>query len=150
MNVQVYQFSQYFGGSWPMYQGQGELTIEEFQRPDQMVGCTFVQFEIEEPFVGKMLRAFRDKAELLRYMRKWGLGATDIRVLIDNPLQRDNHWCVLAYDPFYGTAYGTNGYRRRWYFPTQEEAETFAENCIPAGLRLAEVYCIDRIAFQAR
>lgn len=145
MRIQPYQFSSYFG-CWPMYQGQGELTLDEFNRQDKMVGRLLVEFDIDEPFKGTMCRAFSDKAGLLRYMRKWGLGATDIRQIFASSLTWGHRpsWCVLAYDPTYGNAWSKQGYRRRWYFDTEEEALAFADCCIPAGLRLAEVYNIDK------
>lgn len=141
MRIEPYQFSSYFG-HWPMYQGQGELTLEEFNRKDQLVGRVLVEFDIDDVIKGTMCRAFRDKDELLRYMRKWGLGATDIRQIFVSTATfgTSPRWCVLAYDPACGSAWSKEGYRRRWYFDTEEEATAFAENCIPAGLRLAEVY----------
>lgn len=142
------QFSDYFGGTWPMFQGQGELTYEEFTRKDTKLGCIDVTFEIEgPPLHGWMHRHFDTKQELLDYMRRWGLGATDIDTIYDRTPRFVTKWCVLAYDPFYGSAFSKEGYRRRWYFDTEEEADHFADYGLPKGMVLAEVYQVERRTF---
>lgn len=137
--IQPYQFTDFFGGQWPMFQGQGELTYEEFTRKAPLFGKLVVMFKDPADFTGWMDRAFNDREELLEYMRKWGLGANDICRIMDYTPRVKTLWCVLAYDPFYGGAYSAEGYRRRWYFETEAEAEQKAES-LEAPWVVADIY----------
>lgn len=140
------EFFDFFGGDLPKFYGQGELTLDEMRRVEPLGGCIQVDFDVTEPFLGGyMCRSFRDKEAILDYMRKWGLGVTDIAVIYDRTPKYKTQWCVLAYDPFYGTAYSSEGYRRRWYFDTEAQADAFIDGGgLPQGLKLAEVYQVEK------
>ena len=144
--IQPYQYSEFFGGHWPEFAGQGELTLNEFNRNTPLYGRYMVTFQDPDPFIGWMFRAFNSKEEILDYLRQWGLGASDIHHIDDYTPHTRERWVVLAHDPFYGTVSSKEGYRRRWYFDTQAEADAFAET-LEKPWYLDDVYLINEITF---
>lgn len=140
--VLPYMFSDFFGGHWPMFQGQGTLTYDEFRRTPPTYGRYTVTFKDPGDLIGYMWRSFDTKEAMLAYMKEWGLGATDIDHIEDYSPQMVTRWVVLAHDPFYGKLSG-EGYRRRWYFKTKEEADRFAAQ-LGKPWHLDDVYPIQR------
>lgn len=145
--IHRFKFYEFFGGRWPMFTGQGRLTWDEFEREDGRGALRyFVIFE-PEGFDDTMARSFRSQAELLLYMRRWGLGTTDIRVIYEHDWefrQMVPTWCVLAHDPFYGTLSSKEGYRRRFYFPTEEAAERGAAQ-LGSNWHVDDIYPTQRL-----
>ena len=117
---------EFFGGRYPIYTGQGEMTQQERERETTLCGKYLVTFHLDESFLtGWMYRAFGTKEEILDYMKEWGLGACDIDRIDDHtPYTFRETWVVQAHDPFYGTA--SKGLLKRWRFNTQQEADEFA------------------------
>lgn len=74
---------------------------------------------------------FSSVAEIVAYMRRWGLCSVgDLDRILElewNFELTTTSWCVLCYDPFYGTVSSSQGYRRRFYFPTEADADAWAE-----------------------
>ena len=132
---QTWEMSKFFGGKLPKFYGQGELTQDELEREESVEQTMHrryaVFFDIEKGYHrSKMLRHFDKVAEIVDYMRKWGLGITDLDVIHEHDWHFDKQvdcWCVLCYDPFYGTVSSANGVRRRFYFPTEAEADAWAD-----------------------
>lgn len=94
---------------------------------------------------------FRSVAEIVAYMRRWGLcsvGDLDRILELEWSFELTTpSWCVLAHDAFYGTLSSANGYRQRWYFPTEQAADAFAE-ALPSNWTLDDIYpCTRRLSF---
>lgn len=142
-----WEFSKFFGGRWSMFMGQGELTLQEFEREDDRLSMRYYVTFRPDGFLGYMHRHFNTQAEMLAYMRRWGLGTTDILNIVESDWefrQMVPTWCVLAHDPFYGTLSSKEGYRRRFYFPTEEAAERGAAQ-LGSNWHVDDIYPTQRL-----
>ena len=147
--IHRYEFSRFFGGRWPMFPfPQEDVTAaqlaEEFQREETGPLKRYtVYFELGARQY--MVRHFWSQAEMLGYMRRWGLSTTDISDITEHDWQYSAlvpTWRVVARDDFYGTRSG-------WYLPTEQAAEDFADR-LPAQWHVMDIFpTIRRVRFCA-
>lgn len=138
-----YEFSEFFGGHWPMFPfpqagtTQADVVREQQRREVGAPKRYTVYFELGERTY--MVRHFWSQAGMLAYMRRWGLSATDIDSITEWDWQYNAlvpSWRVVARDDFYGS-------RNGWYLPTEQAAEAFADR-LESRWHVMDIYPVTR------
>lgn len=122
-----WQFSRFFGGHWPMFPtptASEEECRAERRRADELGQKRYtVVFDLGG-VREYMYRGFWTVTEIVAYMRRFGWCATDIESIWERDWEFNREvetWLVRARDDNYG-------YIKRWYFPTEQAAEAFADS----------------------
>ena len=136
--IYPWEYSKLFGGHWPMYptpEATPEECRAELEREEPRATVRRYTVSFEKGYNDRLLRRFWTVAELVAYMRRYGWCTTDIRVIWEHDWEFNQEvptWVVVARDENYG-------YRKRWYFATESQADAFSLT-LPSQFKVLDIH----------
>ena len=133
-----WQYSRLFGGHWPMFPTPTATPAEckaELERDERHAPLKRYTVLFEKGYRDYLYRRFWKVSEMVAYMRRFGWSATDIHIIWENEweyIKDAPSWVVVARDDNYG-------YRKRWLFPTEQQADAFA-GTLRAPFKLLDIH----------